>query len=358
MRFADIKGNADAIKSLSSMAESGRIAHAMLFYENDGCGAVALALAYIQRLNCHNPKNGDSCGECPSCRQISKLIHPDVHFVFPVNKGSKTNVDKPVSDTYITQWRDLVLSNPYFKESDLHEALGLESRSGVIAVQEAKSIIAKLSLTSVSNGYKAVIMYLPECMNQEAANKLLKIIEEPPVKTVFILVTHSPEKVMQTIFSRCQALRIAPLSPAEQRSLKHAADGVETEYFALFSECLRAMVSRDLFAALESGEKMDALGSKEKQKAFCIFASSCLRKIFILIQSRGLEGDRKQSFEDLADMSDEEKAFFGEMAQHLNSKFCLSALSVIDKTVELLGRNVSTKMLFCDMVDRMFVNVR
>ena len=110
MRFADVIGNKDVARTLASMADSGRVAHAMLMYENEGCGALALALAYVQYLNCSSPVDGDSCGECPSCRQMSKLIHPDVHYVFPVNKGSKTTDDKPTSESYIRYWRELALA--------------------------------------------------------------------------------------------------------------------------------------------------------------------------------------------------------------------------------------------------------
>ena len=176
MRFADIIGNAEVAKALASMADSGRVAHAMLMYENEGCGALALALAYVQYLNCSNPHDGDSCGECPSCRQMSKLIHPDVHYVFPVNKGPKTSDDKPTSESYIQYWRELAIANPYFVEADLQKAIGIESKNGLIAVAEAKSIISKLSLTAVADGYKAVIFYLPEKMNQETANRLLKMV--------------------------------------------------------------------------------------------------------------------------------------------------------------------------------------
>ena len=215
MRFADIIGNASVAKALVSMADSGRVAHAMLMYENEGCGALPLALAYVQYLNCANPSNGDSCGECPSCRQMAKLIHPDVHFVFPVNTGPKTSDKHPTSDSYLAFWRELVLDDPYFAEVDLQKAIGIESKVGLVAVEEAKSIIGKLSLASVADGYKAVIFYLPERMNQQTANKLLKMVEEPPEKTLFLFITHAPEKVLQTIFSRCQSIRVMPLSKEE-----------------------------------------------------------------------------------------------------------------------------------------------
>ena len=120
MRFADIPGNDDVKRALSGMADSGRVAHAMLFYENEGCGALPLVLAFFQYLNCQDRRDGDSCGECPSCRQISKLIYPDMHFVFPVNSGTRvSSSEKPVSDTYLKYWRELVLADPYFLESEL-----------------------------------------------------------------------------------------------------------------------------------------------------------------------------------------------------------------------------------------------
>ena len=189
MKFADIIGNADVVRALRSMADSGRVAHAMLLYENEGSGALPIALSYLQYLNCASPVDGDSCGECPSCRQMSKLIHPDVHYVFPVNKGPKSSDDKPVSDSYLKYWRELACADPYFKEADLQKAIGIESKTGLIAVAEAKSLISKLSLASVADGYKGVVFYLPEKMNQETANRLLKLVEEPPEKTVFMFIS-------------------------------------------------------------------------------------------------------------------------------------------------------------------------
>ena len=140
MRFSDIIGNDDIKKALVSMADTGRVAHAMLLYENEGCGALPLALAYIQYLNCPHRHGGDSCGECPSCNKITKLIYQDLHFIFPVNSGSKVSSSaKPTSETYLPMWRELVLKNPYFLENQLYEALGIENKSGNIAVAEANT---------------------------------------------------------------------------------------------------------------------------------------------------------------------------------------------------------------------------
>ena len=351
MRFADVIGNSQVAGSLASMADSGRVAHAMLLYENEGCGAMALALAYVQYLNCTNPSGGDSCGECPSCRQMSKLIHPDVHFVFPVNKGPKVSDDKPTSESYLKYWRELVLADPYFTEADLQKAIGIESKVGLIAVAEAKSIIGKLSLASVTDGYKAVIFYLPEKMNQETANRLLKMVEEPPEKTVFMFITHAPERVLQTIFSRCQSVRVMPLSKDEASRVAAAKpEGDMEEYnnsMNLFSDLMNALTGRDLSLALECAESMAALDSREKQKAFCTFASDCIRKIFMI----------QQSLPALAGIAPEEEDFYKGVSAKVAKTFCTRTITNIEKAVAMIDRNVNSKIVFCDLVNRMFLSV-
>ena len=351
MRFADVIGNAEVAKALVSMADSGRVAHAMLMYENEGCGALALALAYIQYLNCKNRQGGDSCGECPSCRQMAKLIHPDVHYIFPVNKGLKTSDEKPTSESYLTYWRELAVANPYFVEADLQRAIGIESKNGLIAVAEAKNIINKLSLTAVADGYKAVVFYLPEKMNQETANRLLKVVEEPPQNTLFIFITHAPEKVLQTIFSRCQSIRVLPLSKSEMeqvRELNPFDDSEEYNSFMdLFSDLMNALVAKDLLSALECGETIAALESREKQKAFCTFAAECIRKIFFF----------QQNLPQITGVSEQEEGFYMNMAGRCGRKFCSKSVADIEKVVAMIDRNVSSKILFTDLVNRMFLNI-
>ena len=351
MRFADVIGNAEVAKALVSMADSGRVAHAMLMYENEGCGALALALAYIQYLNCKNRQGGDSCGECPSCRQMAKLIHPDVHYIFPVNKGPKTSDEKPTSESYLTYWRELAVANPYFVEADLQRTIGIESKNGLIAVAEAKNIINKLSLTAVADGYKAVVFYLPEKMNQETANRLLKLVEEPPQNTLFIFITHAPEKVLQTIFSRCQSIRVLPLSKSEMeqvRELNPFDDSEEYNSFMdLFSDLMNALVAKDLLSALECGETIAALESREKQKAFCTFAAECIRKIFFF----------QQNLPQITGVSEQEEGFYMNMAGRCGRKFCSKSVADIEKVVAMIDRNVSSKILFTDLVNRMFLNI-
>ena len=152
------------------MVDSGKVPHAIMFHEDDGGGGVPIALAFLQYLFCKDKAGGDSCGACPSCNKISKLIHPDVHFIYPVNTGASTD--------FAAQWRELVLSNPVFTENDLREALGIEGKNAMIKVDEAKTVLDILSLYALERGYRALVMYLPEKMNKEAANRLLKAVEE------------------------------------------------------------------------------------------------------------------------------------------------------------------------------------
>ena len=311
MRFEDIVGHDDVKRALVGMIDRDSIPHAIMFYENDGCGALALALAFLQYLVCRGREDGDSCGACPACGKVSKLIHPDVHFVFPV-AGTKS-VDKPTSETFIKEWRELVIANPYFLENELYEALGLEAKATRIAVQEARAILDKLSLSSIERGYKAVVVYLPEKMNAEAANRLLKSIEEPPEMTQFLFITHAPEQVLTTIMSRCQLIRVLPSSVDEicnvledkfgrshdeayvaavsaggsiGRALAYVSDNenVEVEQ-SLFEELMNALVGGNLNAALEVADSIAGLSSREKILSFCRYSTDALRKVFVLQQS-------------------------------------------------------------------------
>jgi len=378
MRFQDIKGNEDVKKALVNMADTGRVAHAMLFFENEGCGAFPLIIAYLQYLNCPHRHDGDSCGECPTCNKISKLIHPDVHFVYPVNTGSKSGslASKDVtSDTYLKDFRQLAIANPYFLESDLSEAIGIEGKVGNISVTEAKNITDVLSLTAVEDGYKAVVFLQPEKMNAAAANKLLKIVEEPPTKTLFLFVTHSPEKVMQTIFSRCQSSRVMPLLKEEVAEVLVnefgiAQDEAEAEagvsggsvgaalhtlragedrqrFLDIFHDMMEGALTHDLAATLDAADAAAALESREKQKAFCAFVGECVRKVYMI----------KNGLPQIAYVSEQEKDYITGLAGRLSDRFPQKTIENLDKAVMLLERNVNQKIIFCDFADRVFLTV-
>ncbi len=373
MKFSDIPGNNKLKELLVSSFDTGRMAHAMLFYENEGCGGLALALAFIQYMNCQNRKDGDSCGVCPACNKASKLIHPDVQFVFPVATNSKNkSSEKLVADNFIVPWRELVLRNPYFLEPELYEAIGIEGKSGNISVAQAKSILENLSFSAIEGGYKVVLMWLPEKMNIATANKLLKIIEEPSEKIQFLFITQSPNKVLQTIFSRCQSLRVLPLAKAglaeglesimeisadeaanlaavSAGSIGKAIQYYDNEngrevYVSLFADLMKAIVDRRLWECLEVADSIVALDSREKQKSFCIFVGDSIRKIFMV----------QQNMSELANIHSQEMAFYEEIAPKCTKQFCRKVLNEIDNAAGLIERNVSSKMIFVDLVNKMF----
>ncbi len=370
MKFEDVIGNADVKRALVGMADSGRVPHALMFHENEGGGALALALAFFQYLNCGNRKEGDSCGECPACNQISKLIYPDLHFVFPVSGEKVTSVN------FLEQWRNLLLKNPFFLENELYEALNLEKKSTAISVPEAKNILNWLSLSSFSDGYRAIIIWLPEKLKSEAANKLLKIVEEPSAKTLFMFITHSPEGVMKTIYSRCQLIRVLP---ADRREIAEAIPGwadvdrEAAEYAAEFSagsmgEALRSLSEKDaniamwdMFArlmdnisdrnylgTLETGEALAALDSREKQKTFCRYAEECIRKIYMM----------QAGLPELAGIRPDEKEFYTGFSGKCGGSFCQVATAALDRAYGMISRNVNQKLVFTCLVSRLFVSLK
>lgn len=332
MMFSQVYGNEHVSKALAGMVDSGKVPHAILLHEDNGGGGFAMAMAFLQYLFCLDHRGTDSCGVCPTCNKISKLIHPDIHFVFPVNTG--TSLD------FLPKFRTLAVSNPYFTEEELSEALEIEGKSAIIAVGESKEIISQLGLSALEGGYKAVVIYLPEKMNQEAANRLLKLIEEPPVMTQFVMVTHSPEKVLSTIRSRCQNIRVVP--DAGVRSGNELR-----EEQLLLCELMENMLSRNLLASLETGEKIAALPSRESARMFCRCASDAFRTMFLLQQ--GLPSMAENTL-----MLPKVQAW----ASHCRKKtFPRAAVGIIDKVRKLIDRNVNLKILFTDMVDRLYLQI-
>jgi DNA polymerase-3 subunit delta' len=307
------------------MVDGGRLPHAILFHQNDGGGAFPLILDFLEYLYGGNPR-------------VRKLIHPDVHYVFPV-----AGPDKPVSLNFIAQWREFLQANPYFFENELYAALGIEGKQGTISVHEARSVLDRLSLSAVEGGYRTVVVYLPEKMNVQSANSLLKMVEEPPEKTLFLLVTQAPEKVLTTIYSRCVFMRLRPLSREEFLQVHPSLGESEAEYATLFHDLIQQVLSKDMLGALETADAIAGLSSREKQKAFCKYSAEALRNVFLLQQGLG----------DLSDMREDEKDFFADVAARSRKTFPRMAIGELDRTLMLIERNVSQKILFCDLVCRL-----
>ncbi len=209
MLFKEIIGQEEVRKRLLNMVKDDRSPHALMLHGPPGTGKRSLAVAMARYLACADRQPDDACGVCPSCVKFSKLVHPDLHFVIPVLKTPRITKD-PVSDHFMTEWRENFLANPYFSENQWYEAIGAENKQGIINKEESLQIIRKLGFKPYESEYRMVIIWLPEKMNQAAANKLLKQIEEPPEKTLIIMASDSTDRILPTILSRTQLLYVPP----------------------------------------------------------------------------------------------------------------------------------------------------
>ncbi|GGK30543.1 DNA polymerase III subunit delta' [Yeosuana aromativorans] len=211
MLFEDILGQEHIKKHLTQSVDNGRIAHAQLFVGPEGCGTLPMAIAYAQYILCAN-SNGENNSGNESCNiKFNSFSHPDLHFAFPVTTSDKVK-SHPVSNNYMDEWRQLLKDQPYGNLFDWYKQLGVDNKQGQIGVDEAVEIVKSLSLKSYEGGYKVMLIWMAEKMNQACANKLLKLIEEPPNKTIFILIAEDEEQIINTIKSRCQMLHFPPLS--------------------------------------------------------------------------------------------------------------------------------------------------
>jgi len=307
MNFSSIPGQKDIKEKLLRSVKEERVSHAQIFAGNEGCGSMALALAYARYISCENRSAHDSCGTCKSCVKYEKLIHPDLHFVFPVVKGKKAT--EPVSDTYIEEWREFVKKSPYFNLNNWMDFIEAGNSQGLIFAAEASEIIKKLSLKTFESDFKIMIIWLPEKMHQATANKLLKMIEEPPEKTLFILVSEEPDKVIPTILSRCQLVKIPSFTstdienhlvnfygiPAEKsKDLARVSNGnisrsielCENEDSTLanlerFKSLMRYAWKRDILSIITWAEEISGTG-RESQKNFVTFSMRILRENLML----------------------------------------------------------------------------
>jgi DNA polymerase-3 subunit delta' len=308
MLFKEIIGQGEVKKKLLSMIRDDRTPHALMLFGPSGTGKLALALATAQYLACGDRQREDSCGMCPSCLKFGKLIHPDLHFVVPVLKaGSVTG--PPLSDDFIETWRGAFLSDFYITENQWYEAIGAENKQGIINVKESESIIRKLGFKPYESEYRMMIIWLPEKMNHPAANKLLKLIEEPPGKTLILLVSEHTDRILPTILSRTQLLHVPPLSDAEIREglmqegsndpqlLEDAVskangnfsmalqtlrqDENDLQNFELFTALMRLCYARKIIEINAWVDQVAGMG-RERQKHLIDYSLRLLRENFML----------------------------------------------------------------------------
>ena len=370
MFFRDIIGQEEIKQRLIQNVHENKIAHAQLFCGGEGVGKLPLAIAYARYISCLNPSNEDACGKCPNCIKFNHLAHPDLHFIFPVVKKKSTK--DVVSDDYIAKWRELIAKTPYFNLHTWLEEMGAENQQAQIYVKESNEIIRKLSLKSSQGGYKIIIIWLPEKMNQECSNKLLKLLEEPAEQTVFLLVSEEPDMLLTTIQSRTQRINIKGI---EEKDLKEALmniHGLQEQdatdiahrsegnflkaiesislneenklFFDLFVALMRLSYQRKIKEMKVWSENVAAMG-RERQKHFLSYCQRMIRENFIYnFHNRSITY-----------LGSEEEAFSTRFAPFINERNVMEIMSELNEAQRHIEQNVNAKMVFFDFSLKMIV---
>ena len=364
MRFSEVAGHSDLKKRLIQAVAEERVPHAHLFHGPPGTGSLALALAYATYLSCTDRLTGDSCGQCLSCRKYDKLVHPDLHFVFPVFT-TKSVTSNPVSDDFIEEWRAALLENPYMNLQQWYAYLGTENKQGIINKWESQAILRKLNLKAYESDHKIMIIWMPEKMNAAASNKLLKMIEEPPPMTVFLLVAESTEQILPTILSRTQMIRVPRLHDQDLlEALKntfaedgeklqnavHLADGnysnavevlnksEESEYhLELFIRIMRLAYSRKFQEIFEWVDEVSGLG-REREKAFLSYAIRMVRENYLLNMNR----------HELVRLSPQESDFSGRFSVFIHEGNAPDIIKQLDYACLHIEANAYARIVFLD----------
>ena len=368
MYFKDVLGQEKLKKLLMQSVREGAIPHAQLFFGPKGSAKLALALAFAQYVSCTNKQQDDACGTCPSCVKHLKFVHPDLHFVFPV--ATTPNVKtKPVSKNFLGEWRSLLDENPYFSLFDWLKHIGVGNKQGIISVEESSRILKDLSLKPFESETRIILIWMPEKMNIQAANKLLKIIEEPPQKTLFLLVAESTENMLATVLSRTQLLKVPRYSneevlnyltnrgveQARARMISNFVDGNFNEALQLVeyvedSEqnaldfvqwmrlCFSALQVKDINKLVQWSEMMAKVG-RESQKSFLLFASNVMRDA--LLKNYGVEKMMKMNVSG-------HNFTMEKFAPYIHAENCIEIISELNMAQLHIERNANPKILFLD----------
>jgi DNA polymerase-3 subunit delta' len=365
MLFREVIGQEAVKQRLLNTVKENRVSHAQLFLGASGSGTLPLAIAYAQYVSCTNKQENDSCNTCHSCIKYNKLVHPDLHFVYPIALSK----DSRVSTDVISKWRSAFLDNPYMSLGDWFDYLDAENKQATIGTDESTEILRKLSLTTYEAEYKIMVIWMADKMNQSAANKLLKILEEPPDKTLFLLIVEQEDQLLRTILSRTQLVKVYKLSDAELKQalidnkrvseedasrIVHLADGdynaaikllSENENAAfnlsMFQQWMRACLKLDFPKMMAWGDEMASIG-REKQKNFMLYALHILRESLMLSYGSGL-----------VKLEGEELDFVKKFSPFIHGGNCTQMIEELNRAYSHIERNANPKILFLDLSFRM-----
>ncbi len=360
MQFKDIFGQELLKKRLIQSVQDNRVSHAQLFLGPTGSGSLALAVAYAQYLNCENKQVEDSCGLCSSCRKYTKLIHPDLHFSYPFFAKKK---DETASN-YMEQWRSLFLKNPYLNLDSWRNHLGEDNKQANINIAECHQIIKKLSLKSYEGAYKVLIMWLPEYLDKQG-NALLKLIEEPPANTLFLLVAENQDQILTTILSRTQLIKVNRLKEQEviqyllvnkglnenkAKQIAYISDGniqkaqnliseEENDHLDLLKNWMNFCVTDRGSNIIEFVENSLAKLGREGQKSFLLYAINMMREVLLL----------KENLVELVFLPEIEQDFADRFSQRFDHAQIEAVVAEFEKASYHVERNANPKILFLDV---------
>lgn len=372
MRFKEIIGHKEAIEKLRSLADSGKVPHALLLSGPTGIGKHRVARAFLQYLNCERRANGDSCGVCPSCRRIEKFSDPDIHYIYPVYKK---DTNKPaLSEDFLKEWLEMLDQYPYLPFEEWTKVLNCGTKQPIIYKDESDNISYIESLSPYADKYKVFFIWLPEKLQPAAANKLLKTLEEPQDDTLFICVSDAPQAILPTIYSRLQrieltrpsdeeimeALTRAGISSSQAPVLARLAEGNVGKAFMLasnagetaefseyFRDAMRAAYARKVVVMKSLSEKFAATG-REKGIRILEYFSRMVRENFIANLKMPV----------LNVMTREEEEFSYKFAPFINASNVEAITSDIDKSIRDISRNANGKIVWFDFLMRLMVHIR
>ena len=365
MLFSDIQGNSDTKSKLLKATQSNKVAHAQLFNAKDGAPGLAMALAFATFIFCDDKKNEDACGVCPSCHKMSRFVHPDMHFVFPVSANDKIKNSKDlVSKNFLTYWREFLISNPYGNLEAWIKSYGGENKQVNISKEESRQIISNLSLTSFEGKHKIMLIWLPEYFHITAANAILKILEEPPEDTLFLLVSENQQKLMPTIISRLQMVHVSKFamedlkntlirkyeienSKANELSLiangdvnkalgflqEGNSDGIEW-----FRQWMRFCFTKDIKALVTQAEEFHKM-SKLGQKAIIQYGFNALRECLIFRYSEA----------SIVKLPSDEQQFIKNFSKIMKAERIEAANKLLSDMLYYLERNANSKIQLLDV---------
>lgn len=343
MYFRDIIGQDEAIRKLRSAIDNNKLPHALLISGPEGTGGLALAYAAAQYILCQHKHDGEPCGECPECKQAAKLGHPDLHWVYPVlNRNKGGGKEASISEDFLPEWRESFLKNHYLTLAEWNNCISSdENKQPKIFVSEASNVIKTLSTKPFESDFRIMILWLPEKMNEDAANKLLKIIEEPYDKTFFLLVSVDPEQIIGTILSRVQRLQLAPIDSSGnfvQPGIQMPDRDDRDFFFEKFCAMMRLSYAKNLYGMRSWADEMSALG-RERAKNYLQYAQVLIRENYIL--------NLRQP--ELNYMNQDEETFSQKFSRFVNAHNVDGIMHELEVAETDIIQNVNSKMVFFDL---------